>query len=70
MSQRGRVVQLVMSEYERSVHHRDTEDTEGAQRKTFNALCVLCVLCVSVVNNILTFAQDRIDLFSLKEEFS
>jgi hypothetical protein len=36
---------------ENGVHHRDTEDTEGAQRKSYNSLCVLCALCVSVVNN-------------------
>jgi hypothetical protein len=31
-------------------HHRDTEDTEEAQRKLFNSLCLLRALCVSVVN--------------------
>jgi hypothetical protein len=34
----------------RMIHHRDTENTEGAQRKLFNPLCYLCVLCVSVVS--------------------
>jgi hypothetical protein len=28
------------------IHHRDTEDTEGAQRKSYKHLRVLCALCV------------------------
>ncbi len=31
-------------------HRRDTENTEGAQRKPYSALRNLCVLCVSAVN--------------------
>jgi hypothetical protein len=38
----------------KQIHHRDTEDTEIAQRKPktiqVNSLRILCVLCVSVVN--------------------
>jgi hypothetical protein len=40
------VVQLALSQYERDVHHRDTEDTEIAQRVECLSLCVLCALCV------------------------
>jgi hypothetical protein len=38
---------------ESDIHHRDTENTEGAQRLEFFSLCPLCVLCVSVVNALL-----------------
>jgi hypothetical protein len=43
------------------IHHRDTEDTEVAQRKSYKSLCHLSALCVSVVNLTLIIAQDQIE---------
>jgi hypothetical protein len=51
-----------MSVEDNEIHHRDTEDTEIAQRKEFITLCVLCALCVSVVNASFIFTQDHIEL--------
>ena len=49
---RGRRDEVIfgLSVHERTVHHRDIENTEIAQRVDLT-LCPLCVLCVSVVKS-------------------
>jgi hypothetical protein len=43
------MVQFELSEYENSVHHRDTEDTEVAQRVEYrSSLCASSVSSVSL----------------------
>jgi hypothetical protein len=54
------VVQFALNEYERRIHHRDTEGTEDAQRLELNStLCAPSVCSVSaVVNLTIPLTQD------------
>ena len=45
-----------------SIHRRDAEDTEDAQRETRKSLCPLSVLCAFVVNYSLTYIHAKFTL--------
>jgi hypothetical protein len=52
----GVVIQIKLSERLRTVHRRDAENTEDAQRVEY------FFLCASVVNNPFTYTQFEADL--------